>query len=79
MKYNGTTITKCYGLSIYFPYETLNSVNSAINTYDSLGLDEEYAKVIKSFASIGYGGQLGSSASQGSYNGYGSWGDLFGS
>ena len=73
VKYNGTTISRCYGLSIYFPYETLNSVNSAINTYDSLGLDEEYAKVIKSFASLEYGGQLGSSASQGSYaNGWGS-------
>ena len=69
IKYNGTTITKCYGLSIYFPYETMNSVSSAINTYDSLGLDEEYAKVIKSFASLEYGGQLGSSAS--SYGGYG--------
>ena len=79
VKYNGTTISRSYGLSIYFPYESLNSVSNAINTYDTLGLDEEYAKVIKSFASLEYGGQLGSSASQGSYNGYGSWGNLFGS
>ena len=69
VKYNGTTITKCYGLSIYFPYESMSSVSSAINTYDTLGLDEEYAKVIKSFASLEYGGQVGSSAS-----GYGSYG-----
>ncbi len=79
VKYNGTTITKCYGLSIYFPYESLSSVSSAISTYDTLGLDEEYAKVIKSFASLEYGGQVGSAASQGSYNGSGSWDSLFGS
>ena len=78
VKYNGTTITKCYGLSIYFPYETMSSVSSAINTYDSLGLDSEYAKVIKSFASLEYGGQLGGAASQGSYNSYGGWDSLFG-
>ena len=72
VKYNGTTISRCYGLSIYFPYETLNSVSAAVNTYDSLGLDEEYAKCIKSFASLEYGGQMPSYASQsGSYS---SWG-----
>ena len=73
VKYNGTTITKCYGLSIYFPYESMSSVSSAVNTYDTLGLDEEYAKVIKSFASLEYGGQLGGSASQ-SYSGWDSLG-----
>ena len=78
VKYNGTTITKCYGLSIYFPYESLSSVSSAINTYDTLGLDSEYAKVIRSFASLEYGGQLGGGASQGSSNGYGGWDSLFG-
>ena len=78
VKYNGTTISRCYGLSIYFPYESLNSVSSAINTSDSLGLDEEYAKVIKSFASLEYGGQVSSSASQGSYGGSGGWESLFG-
>ena len=79
VKYNGTTITKCYGLSIYFPYESMSSVSSAINTYDTLGLDSEYAKVIKSFASLEYGGQVGSSAStQYGYSsgGYGGYGDL---
>jgi hypothetical protein len=55
----------------------MSSVSSAVNTYDTLGLDEEYAKVIKSFASLEYGGQLGGSASQ-NY-GYGGWDTLFGS
>ena len=79
VKYNGTTITNCYGLSIYFPYENMSSVSSALNTYDTLGLDEEYAKVIKSFASLEYGGQVGSSASQSygySSGGFDSYGDL---
>ena len=75
VKYNGTTISRCYGLSIYFPYETLNTVSTVVNTYEQLGLDSEYAKCIKSFASLGYGAQVGSSASQNpSYGSYGSWG-----
>ena len=37
VKYNGTTITKCYGLSIYFPYESMSSVSSAVNTYPGPG------------------------------------------
>ncbi len=83
VKYNGTTISRCYGLSIYFPYETLTSVSTAVNTYEAIGLDAEYSKCIKSFASLGYGAQVGSSASQSpSYGGYSGgswsdWGDLF--
>lgn len=84
VKYNGTTISRCYGLSIYFPYETLNTVSTAVNTYEELGIDSEYTKCIKSFASLGYGGQIGSSASQSpayggsSYGGsWSDWGQLF--
>ena len=83
VKYNGTTISRCYGLSIYFPYETLSSVSTAINTYEAIGMDSAYSKCIKSFASLGYGAQVGSSASQSSsygnsYGGsWGDWGSLF--
>lgn len=83
VKYNGTTISRCYGLSIYFPYETLNSVSTAINTYEAIGMDSAYSKCIKSFASLGYGAQVGSSASQNSAygssygNSWGDWGSLF--
>lgn len=83
VKYNGTTISRCYGLSIYFPYETLNNVSTAINTYEAIGMDSAYSKCIKSFASLGYGAQVGSSASQSSGygNSYGAdwsdWGSLF--
>lgn len=79
VKYNGTTISRCYGLSIYFPYETLNHVSTAINTYEAIGMDSAYSKCIKSFASLGYGAQVSSSASQsssyGNPYGSGSWGD----
>ena len=74
--YNKTTISRANGVSIYFPYETLNGVKSAINTYNSLGIDSEYTKCIQSFASVGQGGQFASSASQQGYGSYSSGGDL---
>ena len=77
VKYNGSTISRSYGMSIYFPYETLNTVNSAVSAYSSLGMDDEYTKCIKSFASLGYGAQVSHSASQSSaYGSAGSYGDL---
>jgi len=74
--YNKSTISRAYGVSVYFPYETLNGVKSAVNTYNSLGLDAEYTKCIQSFASVGQGGQFASSASQYDYGSYSSGGDL---
>lgn len=74
--YNKTTISKAYGVSIYFPYESLNGVKSAVSTYNSLGIDSEYAKCIQSFASLEQGGQFASSASQYGYGSYSSGGDL---
>ena len=74
--YNKTTISRANGVSVYFPYETLNSVKNAVSTYNSLGIDSEYAKCIQSFASVGQGGQFASSASQQSYGSYSSGGDL---
>lgn len=57
VKYNGSTISGANGLSIYFPYESLGNMNSAVSVYNSLGMDEEYVKCIKSFASIESAGQ----------------------
>ena len=74
--YNKTTMSRAYGVSIYFPYETLSGVKSAVSTYNSLGIDSEYTKCIQSFASLGQGGQFASSASQQSYGSYSSGGDL---
>ena len=73
--YNKSTMTRAYGVSVYFPYETLNGVKNAINTYNNLGIDSEYTKCIQSFASVGQGGQFASSASQ-QYGSYSSGGDL---
>ena len=63
VKYNKATMSNCYGVSIYFPYETTNSVGSAVASYKDLGIDSEYAKCIQSFASLEYGGQIAASAS----------------
>ena len=67
IKYNKTTISNAYGLSIYFPYETTSSVKPAIATYNQVGMDEAYTKCVSSFASLASSGQLAASA--GSYGG----------
>lgn len=64
VKYNQSTMSRCNGLSIYFPYESTSSVKSAVASYKDLGIDDEYSKCIKSFASLEYGGQIAASASQ---------------
>ena len=65
IKYNRTTISNAYGMSIFFPYETTSSVKPAISTYNQVGMDEAYTKCISSFASLASSGQL--TASAGSY------------
>ena len=74
--YHNGNITRANGVSVYFPYETLTGVKSAISTYNSLGIDSEYTKCIQSFASVGQGGQFASSASQQAYGSYTSGGSL---
>ncbi len=64
VKYNSTTMSRCYGLSIFFPYENKSSVNSAVSSYNALGIDSEYTECIKSFASLSLGGQLAGGTSQ---------------
>ena len=63
VKYNRTSsnMTHAYGVSIYFPYNRKGYVDKACNTYDAIGMDEEYAKCIKEFAGMQTAGQ----ASQG--------------
>ncbi|MCR4690964.1 MAG: peptidase C11 [Lachnospiraceae bacterium] len=60
VKYNRTSsnMTNAYGVSIYFPYKRAGKVNQALNTYQSIGLSEEYGKCIQSFAGMETGGQL---------------------
>ena len=60
IKYNRTSasMANSYGLSIYFPYSSFKSMNSAVSVYDSIGMDANYANCIKSFASLAAGGQI---------------------
>ena len=64
VKYNRSSISRCYGISIYFPYESTSSVKNAISSYQDIGLEDEYTECIKSFASLEYGGQIAAGASQ---------------
>ena len=65
IKYNKTSsnMTNAYGLSIYFPYKKASKVDSMVDTYEDIGMDEEYAKCIQSFASLGVAGQVASGGS----------------
>ena len=71
VKYNrtSTNMTNAYGVSMYFPYQKTSSVDSAVKTYNQIGMDSEYAKCIREFASLETSGQIaagGSSSPMGS-------------
>ena len=76
VKYNRTSVSmkNSNGLSIYFPYSSFKSMNSAVALYSNIGISGEYSRCIKSFASLAAGGQI-ATGGQGSYSPYGS---LFG-
>ena len=59
VKYNRTSanMTNAYGLSIYFPYKKVSSVDQVVDTYEAIGMDEEYARCIQEFASLEVSGQ----------------------
>jgi len=68
IKYNKTyNINNAYGLSVYFPYTALSKVNSMIEIYDNINMDEEYSGMIKSFATYVSSGQI-STHNYNSYN-----------
>lgn len=62
VKYNRTSsnMTNAYGLSIYFPYKKISTVDQAVDTYEAIGMDEEYMRCIQEFASLEVGGQTAS-------------------
>ncbi len=63
IKYNNVSsnMTNSYGLSIYFPYNKTGKVDSAVQTYAAIGLDDEYARCIQQFATMEVSGQSVSS------------------
>ncbi|MCR5825760.1 MAG: peptidase C11 [Oscillospiraceae bacterium] len=67
VKYNKTSssVSNAYGLSVYFPYRRTAKVSTAAATYDDIGLDDEYTRCIRQFASMGAAAQTvsGSAAS----------------
>ncbi|MBR4435053.1 MAG: peptidase C11 [Clostridia bacterium] len=66
VKYNRTSsnMTNCYGLSIFFPYKKSSKVDSAVATYNAIGLDSAYSRCIQQFASMSVSGQaVGTTAS----------------
>lgn len=60
VKYNRTSVSmkNSNGLSIYFPYSSFKSMNSAVALYNNIGISGEYSRCIKSFASLAAGGQI---------------------
>lgn len=59
VKYNRTSsnMTNSYGLSIYFPFQKVSTVDEAVATYEQIGMDEEYVRCIQEFASMEVSGQ----------------------
>ncbi|SEG12277.1 hypothetical protein SAMN04487934_10852 [Eubacterium ruminantium] len=60
VKYNRTSInmTNAYGVSIYFPYQRTSYVDKACSTYSAIGMNDEYSKCIRQFASLETSGQI---------------------
>lgn len=65
VKYNKTSsdMTNAYGLSLYFPYQKTGKVNTAVQTYSSIGLDETYSDCIRTFATMEVSGQAAANTS----------------
>ena len=62
VKYNRTSsnMTNSYGISIYFPFRKASMVDNAVDTYEQIGMDDEYARCIQAFASMEVSGQAAS-------------------
>ena len=62
VKYNRTSsnMANAYGLSIYFPFRKASMVDTAVDTYEQIGMDEEYLRCIQAFASMEVSGQAAS-------------------
>lgn len=60
VKYNRTSsnMTNAYGLSIYFPYQRAGYVDSAVSTYNAIGMDADYSAAIREFAALETSGQV---------------------
>ena len=59
VKYNNTSsdMTNAYGLSIYFPYKNVRTVDTAVKTFKAVGIDADYRECIQAAAAMNTGGQ----------------------
>ncbi|MBR0397145.1 MAG: peptidase C11 [Eubacterium sp.] len=66
VKYNQTSsrMANSYGVSIYFPYKKASGVDQMVNTYEAIGMDEDYTRCIQEFASMGVAGQVAAGGSE---------------
>ena len=63
--YNQQTAENYNGLSLYFPYASMESVQDTLDVADSIGLDDSYQKMMSDFASLMTGGQIYSNGGSG--------------
>ena len=65
VKYNRTSsnMTNSYGVSIYFPYKKTSYVDKACQNYEAIGMDSEYSRCIRQFATVETTGQVSSGGS----------------
>ena len=70
VRYNRTNMKNAYGLSIYFPFRKLGNVDKAVSAYQQIGMDEDYTRCIRQFASMQTSGQAVTGGS--SHSPYGS-------
>jgi hypothetical protein len=75
IKYNNTTsdMSNAYGLSVYFPYRSTRYVNMALEVYDEIDMDQDYANCVRTFATYTGSGQVagnGGGSAYNSFNGY---------
>ena len=75
VKYNNTSreMYNSYGMSIYFPYRSSKYVNTVLNTYQNIDMNEEYFDCVKNFATYASSGQLASGGSHNAYQSYNSY------
>ncbi|MCR4763074.1 MAG: peptidase C11 [Lachnospiraceae bacterium] len=69
VKYNKTSknMTNSYGLSVYFPMRRSSSVDSMVETYEQIGMDADYTKVIEQAAAMNVYSQAGSGSQTSPY------------
>ncbi len=70
VKYNRTSpsMTNSYGLSVYFPKRKSSAVDSMVDTYEQIGMDSDYTKVIEQAAAMNTYGQAGSGSQESAYD-----------